>query len=106
MQFFGRSETSPGDSSTPGLDLNLDVKNYIEGLILAHLFMQILLEQGLQKYGKKGEESVMKELGSLVSFLTTRVKCPDTDDWGKLKRVMKYLNGTQQLKLRSKINGV
>ena len=30
-----------------------------------------------------------------VAFLTTRVKRPDEDDWGKLKRVLKYLNGTQ-----------
>ena len=34
-----------------------------------------------------------------VSFLTTRVKKPDEDDWGKLKRVLKYLNGTRHLKL-------
>ena len=29
-----------------------------------------------------------------------RVKSPDEDDWGKLKRVLKYLNGTKYLKLR------
>ena len=34
-----------------------------------------------------------------VSFLTTRVKKPDKDDWGKLKRALKYLNGTRGLKL-------
>jgi hypothetical protein len=34
-----------------------------------------------------------------VSFLTTRVKDPDEDDWGKLARVLKYLNGTQFMKL-------
>ena len=34
-----------------------------------------------------------------VSFLTTRVKKPDEDDWGKLKRASKYLNGTRRLKL-------
>ncbi len=34
-----------------------------------------------------------------VSFLTTRVQAPDEDDWGKLKRVLKYLNGTRYLKL-------
>ena len=28
------------------------------------------------------------------SFLTKRVKQPDEDDWGKLKRVLKYLKGT------------
>jgi hypothetical protein len=35
-----------------------------------------------------------------VAFLTTRVKCPDKDDWGKLKRVLKYLNDTRYLKLK------
>ncbi len=31
--------------------------------------------------------------------LTTKVKAPDEDDWGKLKRVLRYLNGTKHLKL-------
>jgi hypothetical protein len=35
-----------------------------------------------------------------VAFLTTRVKKLDEDDWGKLKRVLKYLNGTKYLKLK------
>ena len=34
-----------------------------------------------------------------MSFLTTRVKKPDKDDWGKLKRALKYLNETRRLKL-------
>ena len=32
-----------------------------------------------------------------VSFLTTRVQAPDVDDWNKLQRVLKYLNGTQEM---------
>ncbi len=35
-----------------------------------------------------------------MAFLITRVKNPDKDDWGKLKRVLKYLNGTRYLKLK------
>ncbi len=31
--------------------------------------------------------------------MTRRVKAPDEDDWGKLKRVLQYLNGTKYLKL-------
>jgi hypothetical protein len=27
-----------------------------------------------------------------VSFLTMRVQEPDEDDWGKLTRILKYLN--------------
>ena len=63
VQFFGRSENSPGDPSLPGLDINID--NEHEGMVLAHLFMQFSLKEGLQKYGARGEKSVMKELGSL-----------------------------------------
>lgn len=32
-----------------------------------------------------------------VSFLTTRVLEPNTDDWGKLQRVFRYLNSTPEL---------
>jgi hypothetical protein len=34
-----------------------------------------------------------------VSFLTTRVQCPDNDDMNKLNRVFKYLNGSRELGL-------
>ena len=34
-----------------------------------------------------------------MAFLTTRVNCPDEDDWGKMKRVVKYLNVTKNLEL-------
>ena len=47
-----------------------------------------------------------RDLQTTVSFLTTRVKAPDEDDWGKLKRAIKYLNGTRRLKLRLKIDGI
>ena len=40
-----------------------------------------------------------QDIQMAVAFLTTRVKSPDEDDWGKLKRVLKYLNGTKYLKL-------
>jgi hypothetical protein len=39
------------------------------------------------------------DIKTAVSFLTTRVKAPDEDDWGKLKRVLKYLWGTRHMKL-------
>ncbi len=41
-----------------------------------------------------------RDIQTAVAFLTMRVKSPDEDDWGKLKRVLKYLNGTKYLKLR------
>jgi hypothetical protein len=40
------------------------------------------------------------------AFLMTRVKSPDKDDWGKLKCVLKYLNGTKYLKLKLSVNNL
>jgi hypothetical protein len=40
-----------------------------------------------------------RNIQTAVSFLTTRVKDPGKDDWGKLVRVLKYLNGTRFMKL-------
>lgn len=42
---------------------------------------------------------VRRDIQTTVAFLTTRVKQPGEDDWGKLKRVLKYLNGTRRLHL-------
>ena len=42
---------------------------------------------------------VRRDIQTDVSFLTARVKKPDEDDWGELKRALKYLNGTRRLKL-------
>ena len=47
-----------------------------------------------------------KDIQTAVSFLTTRVKQPDEDDWGKLRRVMQYLQGTKTLKLRIEVHGL
>jgi hypothetical protein len=41
---------------------------------------------------------VRQDIQRAVAFLTTRVKSPDNDNWGKLKWVLKYLNGTKYLK--------
>ena len=40
-----------------------------------------------------------QDIQTAMSFLTTQVQAPDEDDWGKLKRVQKYLNSTRYLKL-------
>ncbi len=34
-----------------------------------------------------------------TAFLTTRVRSPDEDDWGKVKRVLSYLKGTLHMPL-------
>ena len=47
-----------------------------------------------------------RDIQVAVAFLTTRVRHPDEDDWGKLKRVLKYLKGTLYLKLRITVNSL
>jgi hypothetical protein len=42
---------------------------------------------------------VRGDIANPVAFLTTRVKKLDEDNWGKLKRVLKYLKGTKYMKL-------
>jgi hypothetical protein len=42
---------------------------------------------------------VRRDIQTTVTFLTTRVKSPDEDDWGKLKRLFKYLLSTSRLTL-------
>ena len=39
------------------------------------------------------------DIHTSVAFLTTRVICPDKDDWSKLLRMMRYLRGTKELPL-------
>ncbi len=39
-----------------------------------------------------------RDIQTVVSFLTKQVKDPDKDDWGKLVRVLNYLNGTWFMK--------
>ena len=45
-----------------------------------------------------------RDIQTAVAFLTTRVKKHDEDDWGKLRRVLKYLKGTLYMKLTLTIN--
>jgi len=45
------------------------------------------------------------DIGTAVSFLMTRVREPDTDDWKKLRRCLSYLHSTKELFLRLGCNG-
>jgi hypothetical protein len=47
-----------------------------------------------------------QDIQTVVAFLTTRMKNLDKDDWGKLKRVLKYLNGTKYLKLKLSVDNL
>ena len=37
---------------------------------------------------------VRRDIQTTIVFLANRVKRPDADDWGKLRRVLKYLRTT------------
>jgi hypothetical protein len=45
------------------------------------------------------------DMGTSISFLTTRVSEPDKDDWSKLTHLMKYIRGTKDLPLILSANG-
>ena len=47
-----------------------------------------------------------RDIQTAVAFLTTRVKKPDEDDWGKLRRVLKYLKGTKHMKLTLSVDSL
>ncbi len=49
---------------------------------------------------------VRRDIQTAVAFLTTWVKVPDGVDWGKLKCVLKYLNGTRNLKLTLSVDSL
>jgi hypothetical protein len=40
-----------------------------------------------------------RDIQPVTAFLTTRVQCPDKDDWGKVKRLLGYLEGTLNMPL-------
>jgi hypothetical protein len=42
---------------------------------------------------------VRKDIHTTIAFLTTRVRNPDEDDWGKLRRLMRYIKGKINLPL-------
>jgi hypothetical protein len=45
------------------------------------------------------------DIGTAVSFLTTRVKAPGRDDWIKLVRMIRYLRGTVDMPLTLSADG-
>jgi hypothetical protein len=47
-----------------------------------------------------------RDIQTAVSFLTTRVKRPNKDDWGKLKRALRYLCGTRHMKLNLSVDNL
>ena len=90
------SETITGVQSTPAGDRLFQVRPHDEAKFLPeeqarafhHTTAQLLFLS-----------RVRRDIQTTVAFLTTRVKKPDEDDWGKWKRVLGYLRSTRFLKL-------
>jgi hypothetical protein len=86
-----------GKVATPAGDRLFDIRDEKEARLLEeervsafhHTMAQLLL------MAKRARRNIK----TAVAFLTTRVKAPDEDDWGKLKQVLQYLNRTKYLKL-------
>ena len=82
---------------TPALDHLFAVHNKSEAKFLPeaqsnafhHMVVQLLI---LCKHTRRDIEPA-------VSFLRTRVKRPDKDNWGKLNQVLQYLHRTKHMKL-------
>jgi hypothetical protein len=72
-------------------EANLDdeTSKHLHSLVAKALYM-----------AKRGRPDIL----TAVSFLTTRVKCPNIGDYKKLKRLGSYLNCTKDLKLVLKAN--
>lgn len=47
-----------------------------------------------------------RDIHTEASILTTRVKRPDVNDQGKLKRMLKYLKGTKYIKLKLRVESM
>ncbi len=90
-------EMITGKVATPGLDHLFTIRDKKEARLLDkkrgtafhHTIAQLLFMA----------TQARRDIQTAVAFLTTRAKAPDEDDWGKLKRVLKYVNGMKHSKL-------
>ena len=82
-------EEITGVSATPAADHLFKVRedgkklNKEQADIFHHTVYQLLFAANRAR----------QDIQTAALFLTTRVQAPDEDDWGKLKRVLKYLIG-------------
>ncbi len=89
-------EKITGVSSTPASDHLFQVRPKAEAKLLPEELARAYHHSTAQLLFLS---RVRRNIQTTITFLTTRVKQPDEDDWGKLRRVLKYLNGTRKLKL-------
>ena len=73
--------------------------------VCAALEAKILPEEQVQAFHHTVDQLLFlckwtcKDIQTAVSFLTTGVECPNKDNWGKLKQVLRYLHSTHHMKL-------
>jgi hypothetical protein len=89
-----------GTSTTPAAAYLYDVNEEVERLTQEQIEMFHTITAKLLFLSKRARPDLQQAVG----FLTTRVKCPDTDDWKKLYRVITYLRGTAELKLTLEVD--
>jgi hypothetical protein len=95
LEGFSKELGSP--AATPAAEHLFQVRNDSEA--------EVLLEVKAQEFHHISAQLLFLsararcDIQVTVAFLTTRVKKPDTDNWGKLRRVLKYLNRTKHMKL-------
>jgi hypothetical protein len=90
-------EVIDGTAPTPASEHLFDVRpdkektllNEEQARVFHHAVAQLLFASARSR----------KAIQMAISFLTTRVKQPDEDDWGKLKRLLKYVRGTVYMPL-------
>ncbi len=91
-----------GKAATPAADHLFMVRDKKEARALEEeraLFIHHTVAQLLFKSMR-----ARRNIQMAVAFLMTSVKSSDEDDWGKLKRVLKYLSGTKYLKLKLNVD--
>ena len=90
----GRVATTPAASHLYQINEDADKIDDKDAEIFHHLTAKLLY------LAKRSRPDIL----TAVSFLCTRVKSPDCDDWKKLNRCMNYLEGTQDLYLTVGMN--
>ena len=60
---------------------------------------KVLPEEQAIAFHRMTAQRAWRDIQPATAFLTTQVRSPDEDDWGKVKRVLSYLKGTLHMPL-------
>ena len=95
LEDFHKFDPNKTISRTPAADHLFRVKDYQPKLVeqKAQVFHTFTVKALF------ATKRARPDIHTSVAFLTTRVICPDKDDWNKLLRMMRYLRGIKELPL-------